>query len=68
MPGTTLTDSGTAVKSRLQPFNVLTSPPDRSAKNSVHVPFGLNPLKLAGLFPTPMSGVPAVFASGFATL
>src|SRR6185369_2943127 len=38
--------SGTTLISRPQPATVLTSPPDMSAKNNVHVPSALVPLKL----------------------
>src|ERR1035441_6745142 len=47
IPKATLTGSGTAVISRLQPFKVLVPPPpETSAKNNVHVPFGFRPAKV----------------------
>ena len=43
-PMAKLTGSGTAVMSRLQPFNVVVSPGTESAKNSFHVSFVFSPL------------------------
>lgn len=43
MVSATVAGSGTALMSRLQLFNMLTSPPEKSPKYSVHVPFGFIP-------------------------